>query len=542
MKRPKNKFVQLPEYDNPMIERLPPLLSQEEALGALANPPAFHPDERHYPAHIRAHCIQRLAHYFEPLDQHLQLEAMFAALIRQGYVGRSFNSIDFQQRVQNAHERVKKKELKAYRHPLRSTASSIALIGCSGVGKTASIERVLQLYPPVIHHDVSYSLDQLVWVKLDCPYIGSPGQLCISFFKEIDGLLGTCYWAMHGNSRTRVDEMMAHMANVASLHAVGVLIIDEIQHLCAARGTGPEAMPNFLVTLVNKIGIPVMMIGTLAALPLLQGDFRQARRASGFGSLVWERMEDGPVWRYFVERMWRFQWTQEVTPLTEEIHKVLYEESQGIVDIVIKLFMLTQLRAIALNLRRGRPEQLDVGLLKQVAQESFQIIRPMIDALKRGDREAIAKYNDIRPLQDHIQQKFSDALTRWSPAPLSRVATDAPAPSSVSDSKTEEGQIYGALAALGVARDIAKILLAEAKAANPGLAIWDLVASIADKLRLHQTEVKPVKRRQSLKKKPTVEPDDIRTIVAQGKNAGLSGHKALLQAGIVEPSLIAFPL
>lgn len=133
-------------------------------------------------------------------------------------------------------------------------------------------------------------------------------------------------------------------------------------------------------------------------------------------------------------------------------------------------------------------------------------------------------------------------MTRWSPAPLSRVATDAPVSGNISDSGTEEGQIFGVLEALGVARDIAKILLAEAKAVNPGLGIWDLVASIADKLRLHKTEVKPVKRRQSLKRKPPVEPDDIRAIVAQGKDAGLSGHEALLQAGIVEPSFIAFPL
>lgn len=177
------------------------------------------------------------------------------------------------------------------------------------------------------------------------------------------------------------------------LHAVGVLVIDEIQHLKQARGTGPDAMLNFLVTLVNTIGIPVIIIGTLGALPLLQGDFRQARRASGLGNLVWERMEDGAAWRHFIEKMWTYQWTREVSPLTDEIRRSLYEESQGIVDIVVKLFMLTQLRALQLNATRGRREILDTGLLKHVAAESFRVIHPMIDALKRGDRQAIWRKN-----------------------------------------------------------------------------------------------------------------------------------------------------
>jgi len=34
-------------------------------------------------------------------------------------------------------------------------------------------------------------------------------------------------------------------------YRLGLLIIDEVQHLCGARGLGDERMLNFFVTLVN---------------------------------------------------------------------------------------------------------------------------------------------------------------------------------------------------------------------------------------------------------------------------------------------------
>ena len=55
----------LPEYaGNPFIARLPPPMSVQDVLAELTDLPAYSPDERHYPAHLRCHCIRRLARYF----------------------------------------------------------------------------------------------------------------------------------------------------------------------------------------------------------------------------------------------------------------------------------------------------------------------------------------------------------------------------------------------------------------------------------------------------------------------------------------------
>ena len=77
------------------------------------------------------------------------------------------------------------------------------------------------------------------------------------------------------------------MAKVANACNLGMLIIDEIQNLNAAASGGHESMLNFFVTLRNEIGIPVVLVGTMRAYPILQSEFSQARRGSGYGSILW---------------------------------------------------------------------------------------------------------------------------------------------------------------------------------------------------------------------------------------------------------------
>ncbi len=541
----RDDMTTLAEYsENPFIAKLPPVLSVNEALRAMAGPPKFSEKERGYPAHLRAHCVLRLKNYFEPLENHLQLEAKFGMLLRQGYLSRNPNTNDYIHRLQEGYERVIGKDLAAVRRPIRSTASSFALIGCSGIGKSYGMGRVLELYPQVIHHVHPFSLDQVVWLKLDSPYKGSPKQLCISFFQAIDNLLGTRYRARYGASRSSLDEMMVQMAQIANLHALGVLIVDEIQHIREAPGTGADALLNFLVTLVNTIGIPVIVIGTLGALPLLQGDFRQARRASGLGSLVWERMEQGPTWNYFVDRIWKYQWTRELSPLTDEIRQVLYDESQGIIDVLVNLFMMAQLRAIQLGALRDRPECIDPGLLRQVAREHLRLIHPMIDALKRDDREAIAKYDDIRPLHDHAAQVFGDSLARLSGPSFEK----APAPERLAIGEdASENQVVAAilraLGDLGVAPDLAKVLLTEVRAENPGLSALDLVANIAAMLQ-GRGPVRPSAKVGRKKVRTSIagakalsDANDLRSVVTAGKKDGLSAYDSLKGVGVIKPPL-----
>lgn len=531
-KSPSGSTPTLPEYaDNPFIAGLPPPCPRRELLGHLAALPAFDEREREYPAHLRKHCIVRLIHYFEPLARQADLAERFDMLLRQGYVGRNPRTHDYIRHLQAGAERSEARSLDApIRVPVRNTASAFALTGCSGVGKTKSVEQVLYLYPQLIEHDEPFSLIQIVWLRLEAPSQGSPKQLCINFFAAIDQLIGTNYLRRFGGRSTSTEQMLVWMAHVAQLHALGVLVVDEIQHLRQTK-LGPQGLLNFLVTLVNTIGVPVVLIGTSAAVPILQGNFSQARRSSGLGSLNWERLHPDKSWEYFLKRLWRYQWTREPSAFTPELCAVLYEETQGIVDIAVKLFMLAQMRLVTLT-EAGRkdPETLTGKLFRQVAREEFSIVQPMLDALRMNDRAKLARYDDLRPLQDHITRVINGAVSARSAVPVPVMPpTEAPQ----GEAPSVKAQLLASLKALGVAKDIAEVLVAETLAETPSGDPLLAMEAISKKLAAKPVPTQKSKTRRKPQDPESWPAEDLRRLVAEGKSNGQSAYEALKTAGIV---------
>ena len=180
------------------------------------------------------------------------------------------------------------------------------------------------------------------------------------------------------------------MTQLVRQFQIGILVIDEIQHLSEAKGGGSDKMLNFFVTLVNTIGLPVVLIGTIKAMSILQGEFRQARRGSGQGDLIWDRMKNDASWRVFVKSMWRYQWTRKGVPYTDEMVNAIYDESQGIIDIAVKLYAIVQIDAIT----KGT-ETFTAADVHRAAEKKLALVKPMLAALRSGDRKKILKYEDI---------------------------------------------------------------------------------------------------------------------------------------------------
>ena len=175
---------QLPEYqDNPLISALPPIPNLQNVVTQLQAVPSFDPQEAFLDGRIRAHAIARLLHgFFQPLNHHLELEAKISLMIRQGYIGRNPANGAWYSHLQNGYRRVEEEDLEAtvYRS-VSSTASSLSLFGCSGCGKTRTLERILGMYPQALHHH-DYNITQLTYLKVDCPIDGDLDELCLSFF------------------------------------------------------------------------------------------------------------------------------------------------------------------------------------------------------------------------------------------------------------------------------------------------------------------------------------------------------------------------
>ncbi|MGJ8526009.1 Transposon Tn7 transposition protein TnsC [Halomonadaceae bacterium LMG 33818] len=392
---------QLVEYqENPLIRALPPVPEIKQVVKELRLLPDYDPAESCFPGHLRVHALCRLLHhFFQPMNHHLALEQKISLMIRQGYIGRNPENGAFYQHLQNGFRRVEEENLDAavYQSTV-STALCISLFGCSGSGKSRTLERILGMYPQCMHHP-DYNITQLVYLKLDCPIDGDLDELCLGFFNAVDKVLGTQYSRSHGRKKLGTKRLLASMCQIANLHALGVLIIDEVQNLNEARSGGAEKMHNFFVSLVNTIGVPVIQVGTHRARKFFQRTFRAARRITGISSFEWDRLPNDRQWHQMLERLWKYQWLQQAGPLDDELVEVMYDLTQGVMDIVIKLFVLAQMRAIVTG-----AETLNSALLKKVFADDFKPVHPMLAALRSGRTELIAKYDDL--LMPDIENKM----------------------------------------------------------------------------------------------------------------------------------------
>jgi hypothetical protein len=451
---------------NPLIEALPPIMSEERAAELVSHFPPTPESERSLPSEIRLHCIDELRTVVRPMPIHLELESAISTLIRRGYVKRN------------------PMESATWRHlyglsaqstaatNFTSSASSFSLVGLSGMGKSTALQAVLKLYPQVIEHQRyqgrEFFQTQITWLKLECPYDGSLKNLCYAFFKAVDDAVGNgSNISREAGSTSVIPRLIQKMEQVASTYFIGALFIDELQNLRAAKTGGKENMLNFFLNLVNSIGIPVVFIGTNSMIDLFSWVLRNARRSSGLGLLDFKRPElDDEVWQMLLEDLWEYQWLRNPAPLTPALAECLFHHSQGITDILTKLLVLGQRYAIQSGI-----ETLNEAVFEHVSKTKLILLQPALDYLRTGDAAKLAQFEDLMPTKDQLEEMMIFTPAKPSVS-LSLLRSVAPARQSkpADGEKDVETPVRGPVARspASVARLIAQSEDAEAELARQG--------------------------------------------------------------------------
>jgi hypothetical protein len=461
----------LPEYaDNPLISALPHICSVNEVVEMLNKRPKFDSKEINLKGHIRVHAISRLTRdFFVPQTTHLVLEQKFSQLIRKSYLGRNPKTATFKRKLNQIRTIIQNQDLSSYVHSESdSSASSMAISGISGAGKSTATNKILNSYDKVIYHP-DYQLLQVPWIKIDCPYDGSLSEFCESFFIALDKRLNTRYRDKYTAGRPTIGKMIADVADLCLIHAIGLIVVDEFQHMNLAKSGGEKKMINFLVTLVNVVEVSIVLIGTPTALRLFSDEFRQARRASGEGSIVWDKMAFDESWDDFLGELFQYQWLESYTELDEAFIHLLYDLSQGIPDIAVKLFCIAQARAILLA---DTPDEecLTIGLFNDVFEEEFSIVKPMLDALRTNDKRALENCKDIviPKVENGLLNGFDHLKIASLKAPK-RIETGDPLQNDVVNSA------ISTLVSMGVAEDIVRPLVQDCIASNPEVSLIDII-------------------------------------------------------------------
>lgn len=380
---------------NPLIQALPPLLDKAAIIRKLMVKPIYEEEERYVESVYRIHMVNRLFQLFTPLPVHIEVWNMVHSLIMQGYLARNPFDKNYKQYINASGKEIINRSYEiSSRQNFRTTSGCGTFIGFSGMGKTTTINRVLSSIPQVIIHNeykgTHFNQIQLVWLKLEAPSNSSLKALCLQFFMKVDELLGTNNYKKYVSRNMSVDSMLPLISQVAHNIGLGLLIIDETQNI---KKRGADQIMNFFVYLINT-GINLCLIGTPGAYDLFGKELRMTRRLTGNAEIIYNNMEYGNEFAFMLESVWKYQWTKNYVSYNEEFGKAIYEETQGISDLVIKLFAYSQQLAIEKGI-----EELSINLIKKVAKEKFRLLQPMLNAIRSGNPHKIAKYEDIRKIE-----------------------------------------------------------------------------------------------------------------------------------------------
>lgn len=526
---------QLPHYKgNPFIEALPPRLSVDEMQELLSIRPDFDIEQRAWSTTERLQMLSTLEHFLVPMARHVELAQSVDTMLRAGYVGRIPKTPAFARRVQAIYDAQKKGSPFKPTSGDLPTQSSALLMGVSGMGKTTVVRRWMHQYPEVIYHpDLNFY--QVTRLHIEMPSDGSSVKgLAHAILHKMDELIPnvTYFDDYAGKGRTGADALMRGVASVLNMHAVGLLVGDEVQNLANSH-KGAQTVMTELVSACNTLGLPILFIGTNKATKVFSLDFRQSRRASGHSIQHWDRLRHEPgsshsEWFDFLDVLWAFQWVKEPVPLDAQFVELMYHYSAGVIDTSIKLFVSAQARAMLDGTERITPE-----LLKHVYANEFALMHPMIDALREDDYERLTQYEDIAPVR---LQDLLDSVERRMNASASSTAFKVKR-----GDATFEQRIAASLIATGLDVDDALAMAEEVEREGKALTVAAATQSALSKLQ----KPKPVRRPKPSTSKdespaspPNFEdrPNDYRRAIQLAQDDGSSIYAALQRLGMAKPA------
>ena len=490
---------------NPLIEAMPAPFEPGDAIAKLMIRPPYSDSDRECTSSRRQLLTQRIVRLHQPMEREVDVFGRIDRCIRWGYADRNPLSQAYAAQLAAGMSAFVSNGSLNYAGGYHPHTYGFSILGISGIGKSTTVESILSLYPQVIRHTryrgIPLVMHQVSWLKIDCSCDGSLKGLCMDFFRSLDDLLGTSYCGQYSSHRATLDRMMTAMSRLCVSHNVGLLIIDEIQNLCSAQKGVPEKVLNFFVTLVNTIGVPVIMIGTPKALSILQNEFQQAKRGSGQGDALWERMPNDASWELFCRAVWTYQYTREHISFTSGMKDALYEEAQGIPFLAVHIYKLVQEDAIL-----SGKESFSEKDLHRIASEKMGLTKPMREAMKAGKEVDLKQYIDIAPFS------FSDYKDNYS------IAAETKSPAAAPQKKaTVQEAATVTLMGLGLSQEKARSLVCAAIAEDEsGCMAASVIARKAYQMYLVEPAIK----------EPCANP-----------LPGLCGYESVKEAGLIDDGL-----
>lgn len=255
------------------------------------------------------------------------------------------------------------------------------MLGFSGCGKSSAIRLLTGRYPQVIRHHVGDEIyTQIVYLTVSCQPNSNFSALYSSIGRAIDLALRTDVYQKEIEKIKTLAGKMNKIVTLIETFGIGTIILDEIQ-LIDFDNT-KEASFEALMVITNETKMAFCVVGTTEAYVKM---FKKQRTARRLGREINASYycSDKKYFRFVLSKLFKYQWFDEPISLTDELTDAFYEESKGIIDQTVSLYIAVQDEYLKTNQKSVTP-----AFVAAVSKRRYPNLKPLLERIHEPDIQA----------------------------------------------------------------------------------------------------------------------------------------------------------
>jgi len=297
---------------------MPPLLSDEEIFAEIANIPVKR-DEAFFalPEHMRREAASDVRELFVPTSENIQNFSELYAALRRSYLNRhpgNKETMAFLHALASVDaDNVTAANMRYLPRMSRSGGGSMGILmsGAPGCGKTTLLDRLADYLgnASVIFHR-SLNGRACLWpqipiIRVQVPETKTVKALAGGLVGQLDAIAHTNLYSTLAERRN-AGYYLVRTAQILSSHMVGLIVVEDLQHLATARGDATPLL-NWLGNLMELSGIPVVTVATHKVHRVIRADSGIGSKLTSGGKLEVDYVPLGPDYHRLLLAAWKLR-------------------------------------------------------------------------------------------------------------------------------------------------------------------------------------------------------------------------------------------